>query len=181
MIFQSTDFDDAWLIKPEQLEDERGFFARTWCKEEFRDHGLSPELVQCSVSFNRRRGTLRGMHYQAAPHQEAKLVRCTCGTIFDVIVDVREGSNTFGHWQGFRLSSENRESLYIPEGFAHGFQTLTNDAEVLYQMNQFHHAESARGFHHADPKVAIDWPIAITVVSGADRNRGSLVPNVAAA
>ena len=152
MFFLPTHFDAAWLLKPDRREDERGFFARTWCVDEFAVHGLSTQFVQCSVSFNRKRGTLRGMHYQTSPHEEAKLVRCTRGAIFDVIVDIRQGSKTFGQWQGFELTADNGESLYIPEGFAHGFQTLREDTEVFYQMTQLHHPISARGFHYADPE-----------------------------
>ena len=179
MIFVPTQFDSAWLIQPERHEDERGFFARTWCKNEFATHGVSTPWVQCSVSFNRKRGTLRGMHYQIAPHEEAKLVRCTRGAIFDVIVDVRDGSKSCGQWQSFELSAENGESLYIPEGFAHGFQTLCDDTEVLYQMNQFHHPGAARGFHFADTSIAIVWPIEVTVISDADQQREPLTRFVA--
>ena len=178
MIFAPTNFDSAWLLKPQRHEDERGFFARTWCVDEFAAHGLSTQLVQCSVSFNRKCGTLRGMHYQVAPHEEAKLVRCTRGAIFDVIVDIREESKTYGQWQGFELSAENGESLYIPEGFAHGFQTLQDDTEIFYQMNQFHHSISARGFHHADSNVAIAWPLEVTVISDADRQSERLERSV---
>lgn len=174
MVFEPTLLDGAWLLRPERHEDERGFFARTWCVDEFATHGLSTQLVQCSVSFNRKRGTLRGMHYQVAPHEEAKLVRCTRGVIFDVIVDIRKGSKTYGQWQGFELSAENGDSLYIPEGFAHGFQTQQDDTEVFYQMNQFHQSGSARGFDHADSSVAIAWPIEVTVISDADLHRAPL-------
>mgnify|MGYP003663039042 CR=1 FL=1 len=174
MEFVPTDFDTAWLIRPQRYEDERGFFTRTWCQETFKTQGLSDGLVQCSTSYNRKRGTLRGMHYQVSPHQEAKLVRCTRGAIFDVIVDVRDGSRTYGQWRGFELSAENGESLYIPEGFAHGFQTLRNDTEVFYQMNQVYHADSARGFHYADSDVAIRWPLEVSVISDADRRHEQL-------
>jgi dTDP-4-dehydrorhamnose 3,5-epimerase len=166
--FVPTKFDTAWLIEPDRHEDERGFFARTWCQREFEEHGLSPGLVQCSVSFNNRRGTLRGMHFQMAPHEEAKLVRCSLGSIFDVIVDVRDGSPTFGEWQSFLLSAENRNSIYIPGGFAHGFQTLAPDSEVFYQMSEFFQPEAARGFHHADLKVGIAWPLEVEAISQND-------------
>ena len=168
MKFLPTTFDIAWLIEPERQEDERGFFARTWCQREFEDHGLNPGLVQCSVSFNKRQGTLRGMHFQTAPFEEAKLVRCTLGRILDVIVDVRSDSESFGVWQGFELSAAARNSLYIPEGFAHGFQTLEPNSEVLYQMSESFHPESAIAFHHADPDVAIDWPLPVEVISDRD-------------
>ncbi len=180
MRFSPTRFSDAWLIEPERLEDDRGYFARTWCQGEFAEHGIRSELVQCSVSFNKSRGTLRGMHFQASPHPEAKLVRCTQGRIFDVIVDVRTGSSTFGLWEGFELSAANGHALYIPEGFAHGFQTLEPNSEVFYQMNERYHPESARAFHHADPSVAILWPIPVTVISekdDANLNLDSVIDN----
>jgi dTDP-4-dehydrorhamnose 3,5-epimerase len=167
--FVSTKFDSAWLIEPDRHEDERGFFARTWCQQEFAERGLNSSLVQSSVSFNRKRGTLRGMHFQSAPHEEAKLVRCTKGGIFDVIVDVRADSPTFGVWQSFQLSVENGRSLYIPEGFAHGFQTLVADSEVLYQMSEFFHPESANAFHHMDAQIGIDWPLPVSVISERDQ------------
>ena len=174
MRFLPTKFESAWLIEPERHEDERGFFARTWCQREFEQHGLDPNLVQCSVSFNHNEGTLRGMHFQAAPHEEAKLVRCTQGSIFDVVVDVRPDSATFGEWQSFELSAKRRNSLYIPEGFAHGFQTLEPDSEVLYQMSEFFHPESARTFHFADPDVGIAWPLPVEMISDKDRNSSPL-------
>jgi dTDP-4-dehydrorhamnose 3,5-epimerase len=169
MNFLPTKFENAWLIEPDRHEDERGFFARTWCQREFEERGLNPDLVQCSVSFNRKRGTLRGMHFQAAPHEEAKLVRCTQGIIFDVIVDVRTQSSTFGEWQSFELSSANHRSLYIPGGFAHGFQTLAPDSEILYQMSEFFHPESTCGFHHADRRTEISWPLSVEAISPKDR------------
>ncbi|MFP6764823.1 MAG: dTDP-4-dehydrorhamnose 3,5-epimerase [Planctomycetaceae bacterium] len=168
MKFLPTKFHSAWLIEPDGHEDERGFFARTWCQREFEQRGLNADLVQCSISFNRVRGTLRGMHFQAAPHEEAKLVRCTQGSIFDVIVDVRRESPTCGDWQSFELSSKNRKSLLIPEGFAHGFQTLEPDSEILYQMSEFYHPGSARGFHHADPQIRVSWPLHVEAISQKD-------------
>jgi len=166
--FIPTEFDSAWLIKPAIHEDHRGFFARTWCRREFEEHGLESEIVQCSVSFNISRATLRGMHFQAHPHEEAKLVRCTQGAMFDVIVDLRKDSPTFGKWQGFELSSTNRLALYVPKGFAHGFQTLHADTEVLYQMTEFFNPEVARAFHYADPAVGINWPLPVKVISRKD-------------
>lgn len=176
MKFVPTKFDSAWLIEPDRHEDERGFFARTWCQREFEDRGLNAGLVQCSVSFNTASGTLRGMHFQATPHEEAKLVRCTRGSIFDVIVDVRRQSPTFGQWQGFELSAVNHRTLYIPEGFAHGFQTLEADTEVSYQMSEFFHPESACGFHHADSQIGIQWPLPVEVISQKDSELPSLLP-----
>ena len=174
MQFIPTKFESAWLIKPDRYEDDRGFFARTWCQQEFAEHGLNPNLSQCSVSFNLTRGTLRGMHFQAAPREEAKLIRCTQGSIFDVIVDVRKDSPTFGAWQDFELTAKNRHSLYIPEGFAHGFQTLKSGSEVFYQMSEFFHPELARAFHYADPAMGIAWPLPVKVISKQDALNPSL-------
>lgn len=169
-----TCFDEAWLIDLERHEDARGFFARTWCQREFESHGLDSRLVQCSVSFNHQMGTLRGMHYQIKPHEEIKVVRCTRGSILDVIVDVRPGSATHGQYAAFELSAHNHLSLYIPAGFAHGFQTLEENTEVYYQMSEHFHADSARGFHHADPEVAIPWPLPITIISQKDEQLGPM-------
>jgi dTDP-4-dehydrorhamnose 3,5-epimerase len=131
VIFTELSLPGAFLIEPERREDERGFFARTWCRREFAEHSLNPNLAQCNISFNRRRGTLRGLHFQAAPHEEAKLVRCTAGAIHDVIVDLRRSSPAFCRWEAVELTGDNRRLLYIPEGFAHGFQTLVDDTEVF--------------------------------------------------
>ncbi len=168
MQFIPTKFKNAWLIEPDRHEDDRGFFARTWCQREFAEHGLNPNLFQCNISFNLTRGTLRGMHFQAAPKEEAKLIRCTQGSIFDVIVDVRKDSPTFGAWQDFELTAKNRNSLYIPEGFAHGFQTLEDSTEVLYQMSTEYHAESSAGIRWDDPALQIEWPLPISVISDKD-------------
>jgi dTDP-4-dehydrorhamnose 3,5-epimerase len=165
-----TALSGAWLVEPEPLSDERGFFARTFCADEFRRHGLNPAIAQCSISFNRERGTLRGMHYQAAPHEEAKLVRCTQGAIFDAIVDLRPGSATRHRWFGVELTAANRRMLYVPEGFAHGFLTLEPETEVLYQISVAYRPESQRGFHWQDPAVAIAWPQAPRVVSPRDQS-----------
>ena len=169
MQFSETEIQDTWLIQPERHSDERGHFARTWCVNEFRDRGLNCELVQCNVSFNKLAGTLRGMHFQAAPFAEAKLVRCTSGRIYDVVVDVRPDSATFKKWQAFQLSATNQLALYIPEGCAHGFQTLSDDAEVLYQMSEFFHAEAASGFHFADQEIGVAWPVPVSMISERDR------------
>ncbi|MCG3769509.1 MAG: dTDP-4-dehydrorhamnose 3,5-epimerase [Nitrosomonadaceae bacterium] len=168
MKFIATPLSGSYLIEPEVVEDERGFFARTFCQEEFLSHGLNFDVMQCSVSFNRKHGTLRGVHYQAAPHQEAKLVRCTMGAIYDVIVDIRVGSPTFGHWWGTDLTMHNRHLLYVPEGVAHGFQTLDDDTEVYYQMSSPYVSDSARGIRWNDPKFAICWPLAVSVISMRD-------------
>jgi dTDP-4-dehydrorhamnose 3,5-epimerase len=158
MIFRSTKLDGAYVIEPERHDDKRGFFARTWCMREFEQHGLIAAMVQASVSFNRKKGTLRGLHYQAPPSREAKLVRCTAGTIYDVIVDLRPKSLTFLQHVGVTLSAENRYALYIPAGFAHGFQTLADDAEVTYMMTDFYEPRNARGVRWNDPAFGIIWP-----------------------
>ncbi len=158
MIFTETKLRGAFIIEPERREDERGFFARLWCRDEFEAHGLATEFVQCSVSFNKKKGTLRGMHYQAAPHEEAKLVRCTRGAIYDVIVDLRPDSPTFTQWVAAELTEENHRMLYVPEGFAHGFQTLQDNTEIFYQMSEFYHPELANGARWDDPMFGIMWP-----------------------
>ena len=156
------------MIDPERLEDERGFFARTWCQREFEKHGLDTAVAQCSISFNKKMGTLRGMHYQIAPHAEQKLVRCTAGIVYDVIVDLRPDSRTFRHWFATELSVDNRRMLYIPEGFAHGFLTLTDNTEVYYQISEHHVPDSSRGVRWNDPAFAISWPEHPRIVSQRD-------------
>lgn len=170
MLFTETYLKGAYLIDVERRNDERGFFGRSWCQEEFEAHGLNPRLVQCNISFNEKRGTVRGMHYQADPYQEAKLVRCTMGALCDVIIDLRPDSATFTHWLAVDLTSENRRALYIPKGFAHGFQTLADDTEVFYQMSEFYHPEAARGLRWDDPAFDIEWPIKILVISEKDQS-----------
>lgn len=170
MRFKPTKLAGAFVIEIDRQEDERGFFARTFCRREFEEHGLNPCVAQCSVSFNRKRGTLRGMHYQAPPHEECKLVRCTRGAIYDVIVDLRRHSPSYQRWFGIELSSDNRLMLYIPEGVAHGFETLTDDSEVFYEISEFYDAECSRGVRWDDPVFAIKWPLAPSVVSERDRN-----------
>lgn len=160
MIFTPTQLAGVWLVDQDRRGDERGWFARTWCAEEFARHGLNPKLTQCSASFNHRRGTLRGMHYQAAPHEEAKLVRCVRGAMFDVALDLRAGSPTFHQWVGVKLTPDNGRALYVPEGCAHGFQTLVADTEVLYQISTPWHPESGRGVRWDDPAFGIQWPLA---------------------
>jgi dTDP-4-dehydrorhamnose 3,5-epimerase len=166
--FIPTKIAGAFQIEPERLGDERGFFARTWCQKEFETHGLESRLVQCSVSFSPQRGTLRGVHYQAAPHGEAKLVRCTRGAIYDVIVDLRPDSPTARAWVAVELTAENRLALYIPPGLAHGFLTLSDDCEVFYQMSEFFHEPSARGVRWNDPAFGIEWPAKPTLISQRD-------------
>jgi dTDP-4-dehydrorhamnose 3,5-epimerase len=170
MTFTETILSGAFVIDPERAEDERGFFARLYTPEEFAARGLDPRVAQCAVSFNRRRGTLRGMHYQEAPHAQAKLVRCTMGAIHDVALDLRPGSHTFGASVALELSARNRRMLYVPEGLAHGFLTLEDDTEVAYQMSSGWHAASERGVRWDDPAFAIAWPFEPAVIS--DRDRG---------
>lgn len=157
MIFEPLKLTGAYLIHPELRVDERGFFTRMFCADEFAAHDLPTEVKQSNLSYNRHAGTLRGMHFQVAPHAEAKLVTCTRGAIFDVIVDLRPQSSTFKQWVGVELTEENRHQLFIPEGFAHGFQTLTDDCDVFYQMFAMYHADSARGVRWDDPAFGIVW------------------------
>jgi dTDP-4-dehydrorhamnose 3,5-epimerase len=169
MKFSETELSGAFLIDPELLEDERGFFARTCCRKEFEQHGLNPDWVQCSISYNKCKGTLRGMHYQVAPNAEAKLVRCTMGAIYDVIIDLRTESKTFMQWISVELTAENRKMIFIPEGFAHGFQTLVDNAEVFYQMSSFYDPESTRAVRWNDPQFKIRWPEANRTMSEKDQ------------
>jgi dTDP-4-dehydrorhamnose 3,5-epimerase len=168
--FSPTVLAGAYVIDIEPVPDERGFFARSWCHEEFSRHGLNPDLAQCSISFSKKRGTLRGMHYQAAPHEETKVVRCTRGVIHDVILDLRPRSHTFRKWLAVELSADNHRMLYIPAGFAHGFQSLTDDTEVFYQISAPYHPASARGVRWDDPAFGIQWPAAERIISDRDRH-----------
>ena len=170
MIFKPTDLPGAFVIEPERRADVRGCFARTYCEREFADHGLDPHVSQCSVSFNHRKGTLRGMHYQSAPFEEVKVVRCNRGSIYDVIIDLRRDSPAYKKWLGIQLDEENGKMLYIPKGFAHGFQTLADKTEVFYQMSQVFSAEYARGVRWNDPAFSIDWPKADLIILDRDRN-----------
>jgi dTDP-4-dehydrorhamnose 3,5-epimerase len=169
MIFTETNVSGVWMIDLDRRSDERGFFARTWDSTELAARGLNARLAQCSISYNARRGTLRGMHFQAAPHEEAKLVRCTAGAIFDVALDLRPASATFKEWFGAELSAENRRALYVPEGCAHGFLTLTDDSEVLYQISEFYAPAAARGVRWDDPAFGIEWPDEVVVITERDR------------
>ena len=170
MIFVETELPGAYVVELEKREDERGFFARTWCEREFRQHNLNPLTVQCNISFNKRKGTLRGMHYQVAPVAEAKLVRCAQGAIYDVIIDLRQESPTFKRYLGVRLTAQNYKMLYVPEGFAHGFQTLEDNTEVFYQMSEYYAPQSARGVRWNDPAFKIEWPIREPMMADRDRN-----------
>jgi dTDP-4-dehydrorhamnose 3,5-epimerase len=157
-------------MEPDRHADVRGYFARTFCEKDFVDHGLEPRISQCSVSFNRRKGTLRGMHYQAAPFEEVKVVRCNRGAIYDVIIDLRPASPAFKKWFGVRLDEQNGHMLYIPKGFAHGFQTLGDDTEVFYQMSQVFSPQHARGVRWNDPAFSIEWPEDERIILDRDRN-----------
>jgi dTDP-4-dehydrorhamnose 3,5-epimerase len=170
MLFTETKLRGAYIIELEKLEDERGFFARSWCQREFEVRGLKSKLVQCNISFNSKKGTLRGMHYQVKPFEEAKLIRCTRGTIYDLIVDIRPDSPTFKEYFGLLLTADNRRLLYVPEGFAHGFLTLEDNTEVFYQMSEFYAPECARGFRWDDPSFKIQWPDNVLVISDRDQN-----------
>lgn len=177
MIFRNTALPGAFVVEPEFVEDERGFFARTFCASEFAARNLATSFPQCSISYNRRSGTLRGMHFQETPHAESKLVRCTRGAIFDVIVDLRPDSPTFKQWIGVELTAADRLALYIPEGLAHGFQTLVDDTEVFYQISTPYHAPSSRGVRWDDPAFGIEWPHQEhRTISDRDRSHSDFAP-----
>lgn len=168
MQFHPTNLDGAWLITADPVYDERGFFARTFCTREFADRGLATRYVQHSTSFSRARGTIRGMHFQHPPHSEIKVVSCLKGAIWDVIIDLRPESPTFRSWSGFELSDTNRKQLYVPKGFAHGFQTLTDDTIVAYLISEFYTPEATAGVRYDDPAFAITWPLPVSVISKKD-------------
>jgi dTDP-4-dehydrorhamnose 3,5-epimerase len=174
MRFTETKLSGAFIVEPEKFEDKRGFFAHSWSKKEFADRGLDSDLVECSISFNHKRGTLRGMHYQAAPHGQVKLVRCTMGAIHDVVIDLRTGSPTFKQWVGIELTAVNRLMLYIPRDFAHGFQTLADETEVFYQMSGVYRPESGRGVRWNDSAFGISWPEEVTMINERDRTCADL-------
>ena len=168
MRFHPYHLDGLWLIEPERRADERGYFVRTYCEDEFAAHGLPTRFPQCNASFNASRGTLRGLHWQDEPYPEGKLVRCVRGTVFDVAVDLRPGSATRGQWASAELSAENGRALYIPPGFAHGFQTIEDGSELFYQMTESYRDGLARGLRWNDPSLGIDWPLPNPVVSARD-------------
>ena len=170
MRFTATEVTGVWLIDIDRLADERGFFARVWCRQEFAAHGCDTEMAQASLAYTAHRGTLRGLHYQAAPHEEAKLVRCVRGSAYVVVADRRPASKTYCHWIAAELTADNRRALYVPPGCAQGYQTLLDDTELLYQMSAMYSAESARGIRHDDPAFAITWPLPITLISDRDRS-----------
>ncbi len=169
MKFHATSLPGVFTIGIDPIQDERGFFARAWCRNEFEAQGLESNLLQCNISFNTRKGTLRGMHYQAAPFGESKLVRCTRGAIYDVVLDLRPESPTFKRWIVGRLTAENRNMVYVPKGCAHGFLTLEPESEVFYQISEVYNADSARGVRYNDPAFAIAWPERVMVISERDR------------
>jgi dTDP-4-dehydrorhamnose 3,5-epimerase len=170
MIFTELSLPGAFAVDIQPMTDERGFFARGWCRKEFQAYSLASEFVQRNIGFNPRKETLRGMHYQTAPHAEVKLVRCTRGAVFDVIVDLREGSRTFKKWHALELSADNHRMIYVPEGFAHGYLTLTDDAEIYYDTTRFYDPGSARGVRFDDPAFAIQWPAPPVVISEKDKS-----------
>jgi dTDP-4-dehydrorhamnose 3,5-epimerase len=175
MKFLALPLEGAFLVEIEARVDERGLFARTYCEDEFKAHGLPSSFVQCNTSFNASRGILRGLHYQTEPRPEAKLVRCTRGAIFDVIVDLRPDSPTYGRWYGAELTADNRKALFIPVGFAHGFQTLEDNSEVFYQMSEFYDGNLARGVRWNDPSFGISWPIVPPMISKRDARYPDLI------
>ena len=170
MIFTETKLKGAYIIDIKKLEDDRGFFGRAYCQKEFEEYGLNTNLVQANVSFNKKKATLRGMHMQLAPHAETKLVRCTRGAIYDVIVDLRPDSETYKQWIGVELTADNYRMLYVPEGFAHGYITLEDNTDVTYQVTAFYEASAERGHRWDDPAFNIQWPLAPQLISEKDRN-----------
>lgn len=176
MRFEETVLKGAWLVAPEPIHDDRGFFARSFCVEEFGQRGLETKFVQHSLSFSRKRYTLRGIHFQRPPHAEVKVVSCSQGAIFDVIVDLRPDSSTYRQWVGFELTMQNRFQLYVPKGFAHGHQTLVDDTTVAYLISEFHIPAAASGIRYDDPSLAIDWPAPPSILSDSDRKWPPLEP-----
>ena len=169
MKFTETVLKGAFVIDLQLMEDERGFFARSWCRDEFEAHGLNSNLAQCSLSYNQKRGTLRGLHYQAKPYEEAKVVWCIAGSIYDVIVDLRPKSESYKKWTGVELKAADRKMLYVPEGFAHGFQTLEDNTEVLYQISEPYQPDSSRGLRWNDPAFQFRWPLPERIMSARDQ------------
>ena len=168
MKFQETKLKGAFIIDIERLEDDRGFFARAWCKNEMEAHGCSADLKQANLSLSSKKGTLRGMHYQISPYEESKLVRCTCGALYDVIVDLRKDSPTYKEWIGVELTADNRRMLYVPEGFGHGFVTLEDDTEAFYLVTEFYTPGAEQGIRYNDPALGIEWPVDVEVISEKD-------------
>lgn len=176
MIFIEAGLPGAYFIDIERLMDERGFFARAWCQREFTECGLDAQIVQCNISYNKHKGTLRGMHLQLPPFSEAKLMRCTRGAVYEVLIDLRYDSPSFLKWVSVELSADNRRAVFVPKGFAHGFQTLEDDTEVFYQMSEFYSPESGRGVRWNDPLFNIPWPLEVSVISEKDQNYADFLP-----
>lgn len=177
MIFTETKLEGAFVVEIERIEDERGFFARAWCEKEFEAHGLNVRWVQANLAFSERRGTLRGLHYQIAPYEEAKLMRCTSGAIYDVIVDLRPDSPTYTQWLGIELTADNHKALYVPKGFAHGYQILMDDTETFYPVSQFYSPGFERGIRWDDPAFGIEWPeVGTRIISDKDRSWPDYLP-----
>ncbi|MCB0173716.1 MAG: dTDP-4-dehydrorhamnose 3,5-epimerase [Anaerolineae bacterium] len=170
MIFTETSLKDAYIVDIQKIEDQRGFFARGWCQNEFEAQGLVPRVAQVNISYSQREGTLRGMHYQKIPYAESKLVRCIKGAFYDVIIDLRPDSPTFKQWLGVELTADNYRMLYVPEGFAHGFQTLVDHTEAFYMVSQFYTPQAESGLRYDDPAFAIQWPLEVEVISEKDKN-----------
>ena len=170
MIFKETKLKGSYVIDLERITDERGFFARSWCAKEFSSHGLSPVIVQANVGHSTKKATIRGMHFQIAPYAEVKVVHCSRGSLYDVIIDLRDGSPTRGQWVGVELTATNGRMVYVPEGFAHGYQTLEDETDLVYQTSQFYAKEAAKGVRYNDPAFAIAWPLPVSVVSSGDTN-----------
>ncbi len=170
MIFTKTILNDAYVVEIEKRADHRGFFARSWDTNEFAKYNLNNNLVQCNISFSKKRGTLRGMHYQTNPFEESKLIRCTKGKIFDVIIDLRTSSKTYKKWFGIELSEENYKMLFVPEGFAHGFQSMVDDTEIIYQVSEFYTPSAELGIHWNDPEFNIKWPVEEKIVTEKDNS-----------
>lgn len=177
MKFNQTPLQGAFVIEVEKREDERGFFGRSWCVREYADHGLDPTVVQANVSFNKVKGTLRGMHFQTAPHEEVKVVRCTRGSLYDVIVDLRPESPTYCQWFGVELSAENYRMLYIPKRFAHGYQTLEDTVDLMYMVSTFFAPDQATGVMYNDPAFKIQWPLPVSMMNEKDRTWPVYVPS----
>lgn len=176
MKFTETKLKGAFIVDIEPFEDERGFFSRTFCQKEFREHGLNPDVAQCNLSYNYKKGTLRGMHYQLPPKAEAKYLKCLKGAIFDAIIDLRKDSATFMQWVGVELTAESGRMFYVPEGFAHGYQALQDDTTVLYQVSEFYSPDNERGIRWDDPQFNIQWPIAQPIISEKDKNQQAYTP-----
>lgn len=176
MRFLETPLSGAYVMEVEKREDERGFFGRSWCARELAEHGLDTSVVQANVSFNKAKGTVRGMHFQSAPHEEVKIVRCTRGSMYDVIVDLRPESPTYCQWFGIELSADNYRMLYIPKRFGHGYQTLEDDVDLMYMVSSSFAPEHATGVRHDDPAFGITWPLSITMINEKDRSWPAFVP-----